>query len=1124
MIEIYKASAGSGKTFTLTREYIKLILGRKDENGVYHLNSPGAAGHRAVLAITFTNKATEEMKGRIIHELSVVAGIEPGWTEKSPYEGYLCQTFDCTPAQLARTAAAAVKSLLFDFDRFNVSTIDAFFQTVLRAFAHEADVSGNYEVELDDTSVIASSIDRMLQDLNREPDAPSSGFLVKWLTRYMIKLIEEGKAFNVFNRSSEVHSQLISFIDGIMDDTFKANYDEIMDYLSDSSRFLEFIDALDTLSGSVRRSTAEACRVACGMIESAGGMKSEIQKNILDPLAHWSVRGYHVKKGESRPSLSKTVMNGIADISSIYKKGKDTSPLRTPELDGAISAALLAMDDCCRRSRYIGIIMSNLYQLGLLSSLNGYLDRYRRENSTILLSDTNALLAKIIGDEDSPFLYEKIGNTYNHYLVDEFQDTSYSQWQNLSPLLGESLASSHDSLVIGDEKQCIYRFRDSDPSLLQNLHNDRVASGRSVVRGKTLEENTNWRSSADVVRFNNTLFSAIARRLGFEDIYANVAQRISPKHLAHRGYVRLGVIPDSKESDPREAALAVLADNLRRQLESGYRAGDIAVLVRRWREGDEVIKYLESVRASDPSFPYFTIVSDKSLLVSRSAAVSLIVSHLRFMSATEFAPDRHKRSRRDTARIINAYEAGISGGLAPGEALLRAVDMPEETSGNMTETHAGDDPLRGSDMISLVESIIARNVPGELLESENVYIATFQDLVLEFVARGRADIRSFLNWWDETGWRTSVSGAKDPDALNILTIHKSKGLEYPCVHIPFGEFTESNMPDWSWFRLGSVEGIDSRIVPPWIPLAVSSAMKDTPFAAEYERSVNEKQLDRLNLLYVAFTRAVEELIVSVKVPVKEIEGKTGDDGEAPSPARFIYRSLLDCDDEFCWSMKDLRGVSDDEVFSPLRLDDTLVVEVGRPTVAPPRAGKTVSAMEPSESSVMKPYALSPDRSLWENTRLEKQRSGSFRNARERGLVIHDVMSRILTVDDVDRALNMLEAMPDMLSAPEEDRQALRDLVSKRVTDPEVREWFEGFRRVFVEREVMTAKGEIKRFDRVVWTASGEIHLIDYKSGSQPYRRYVKQIKGYIDFFKSIGYPAVRGFLYYLDSGKIIEVD
>lgn len=1116
MIEIYKASAGSGKTFTLTREYIKFILGTKDETGRYRLNTGDMTGHRSVLAITFTNKATEEMKGRIIHELAVIAGSEPGWNDKSPYLDYLCSEFGCSPEMLSASARKALRSLFFDFDRFGISTIDAFFQTVLRAFAHEADVSGNYEVELDDTSVMAMGVDRMLQDLNRTPDTPGSRYLVEWITRYMFKLIEEGKTFNVFNRSSEVHKQLIKFIVGVMDDTFKAHSDEIMAYLNDREKYKAFIDGMDCRRKNIKKDTAAKCRLAIALIDSSGAADI-VNSNVVNPLKNWGETGFYKTK-----SLSATLQKARDNVENAYKSNKKKSPARTSGLDDAIACAIEAIFESHSTVKLLDILTANLYQLGLVGAISEYVDKYRRENSTILLSDTNALLARIIGDEDSPFLYEKIGNTYRNFLIDEFQDTSHSQWQNLRPLLGESLATDNDNLVIGDEKQCIYRFRNSDPSLLQNLHEDVIASGRSIVRGRELGENTNWRSSADVVRFNNTLFSAVAIVLGFEDTYANVVQQISPKHLSHRGYVRISLYPDVKDDDPREKALASLTSNLRRQLEAGYRPGDIAVLVRQWKEGDAVISHLDKVRREDASFPPFTIVSDKSLLISRSKSVMLIVSQLRFMALVDFTPDSHKRSRKEVARMFNEFEAAVSRDMSPSEALenaVRSLDSLVDNSGDEMSTY------KGVDLVSLVESIISNSVSPENLEKENIYITAFQDLVVDFMAKGRADIRSFLEWWDEKGCKVSVSGARDDSALNILTIHKSKGLEYKCVHIPFGECPESNIPDTEWFRLGNIDGIDSEVAPPWVPLTVTSDMKDTPFAEDYESIMREKQLDRLNLLYVAFTRAVDELIVSIKVPAKEFSGDTGSDGPLSVP-KFLYRSLMMCNDSFKAHQSALRNVREDAHDNPFcvfEADADGVIELGSPTVPQREERGRSSAMTPSETRMAEKYDVSSNRSIWDNTRLDKDSFSKALTARERGLIIHDILSRVVTASDLDGALNILHTLPATIGAGVIEKDEIADTVRHRVTDPLVKDWFEGFSRVLIEREVMTGRGEVKRFDRVVWTASGEIHLIDYKSGSQPPQRYRRQIKDYIEFFKSIGYPKVRGFLYYLDTGKVIEI-
>ena len=776
MINIYKASAGSGKTFTLAREYIKLILGYKDEEGRYRLNRRGGGAHRSVLAITFTNKATEEMKTRIIHELAVIAGLEKGWTKESPYSADLCSTFNCSREDLRATAARALRDLLYDFNFFSVSTIDSFFQTILRSFAREAEVAGNYELELNDEAIIGMSVDKLLQDLNHGEETEQTTYLINWLSSYMTQLIEDGMPFNVFNRSLPIHRNLIKFIDKITDDVYRENEDALLGYLSDETKFNDFKNRVYTQLRQIKRQTEEACEAALDMISSTG-MKDVVKQNITGGLRKWANGGY------SPDGYSKTLADAMDDITTAYKKPKKGSPLPPESLDGALAKALDMIRFSAENVGTLRLIASNLYQLGLLASLSEYIDRYRRENSTILLSDTNALISRIIGQEDAPFLYERVGVWFKHYLIDEFQDTSFSQWSNIYPLIAESLSQDHDNLVIGDEKQCIYRFRNSDPSLLHNLHKDRLAAGRSSVRGDSIAENTNWRSSADVVRFNNTFFSALVRNLGYEEIYSHDAQQISKNHSSHSGYDRVKTYTGSKKADWLHEALEKLTAELRRQLSSGYKPGDIAILVRKRDEGNTIIRHLEETVRADPDFPYFRIVSDASLFLGNSPTVGLIVSRLRLISATDFATNPKKKTRREIAALINSFENEKSLGASSSTALAKAIKLHESPAATSEENPGGEETAPAGmsatsvDLISLVEEIVATYIPEAQLTSENLYINAFQDLVTEFVSRGHGDIRSFLNWWDEKGYSTPVAGAQDESALNILTIHKSKGLE-----------------------------------------------------------------------------------------------------------------------------------------------------------------------------------------------------------------------------------------------------------------------------------------------------------------------------------------------------------
>lgn len=1088
MINIYKASAGSGKTFTLAREYIKLLLGHKKEDGSYCLNRGKRNTHRSVLAITFTNKATEEMKNRIIHELAVIAGLEKGWSKESPYATELCNSFSCSGKELKNAASIALHDLLYDFNFFGVSTIDSFFQTILRAFAREAEVSGNYELELDDRAIIAMSVDKLLQDLNHGEQTKRTSMLINWLSNYMTALIEDGRTFNIFNRTSYIHRDLISFIADITDDVYRENEKELLTYLSDETKFNEFKNRIFRMSREITDSTVQACRKAILEIDNLDG-KDIVSSNIYKPISKWAQNGY-----DSKP-LSATVLKSCDDIDNAYVKKGKTSPLR-PDFDPVIHNALEAMKFSSENVRTLRIISANLYQLGLLSTIATYLDRYRRENSTILLSDTNALISKIIGNEDTPFLYERVGTWYRHYLIDEFQDTSHSQWSNLRPLIKESLAYDHDNLVIGDEKQCIYRFRNSDPSLLHNLHNESITQGRVKISGDTISENTNWRSSADVIRFNNEFFSSLVKNLGFEDIYSNVVQQVSPKHTEHHGHVKVSVYQGTKKEEWTEEALANLTIQLRRQLSSGYRPGEIAILVRRWDEGNMIIKHLESVKLTDPDFPPFRIVSDSSLMLGNSPSVSLIISRLRLISATDFTPDSRKKTRREVAALINRFESLRSHGASPSCALVDALN-PGTDSSNLNPTGPGHRSTASEatisdfsiDLISLVENIISEFVPIENLHGENLYITAFQDLVTEYVNRGHGDIRSFLRWWDETGSKTSVAGASDDSALNILTIHKSKGLEYPCVHIPFAQMTTGNHSELAWFRLKEIPGIDGNVIPPMIPLRLSSAMDGTPFADRYTEVCNQNKLDTVNLLYVAFTRAVDELHIGLPSASGRSAGMSADIIDAIKLNHPGFETEL---------------------------------TIGTPTKAVEKHKSDKTALTPSLLLDMKTYYTCPHREIWSNTKLE-ERYYNIENARDRGILLHDIMADIRIKADVQVSINNLRHARKAKELTEDDINEIHSIILSRVNDKRASKWFEGYSRVLIERPVITGSDKSYRPDRVVWTSDGAIDIIDFKSGVQPPARYRKQIRGYVDLLSSMGYKNVCGYLYYLDSGDIISV-
>lgn len=1106
MLNIYKASAGSGKTFTLAREFIRLLLGYTDPStGKARINRSPREVHRHILAITFTNKATEEMKRRIIHELAVLARLEPGWGDESPYEKDFISYFGCSPEELRRVSAIVLRQLLFDFNFFSVSTIDSFFQVILRTFAREAELTGNYDVELDDNYAVSYGVRELLTSLNlgdQNPDDPGDERLKNWLTLYMESKIDAGAGFNLFNRKGQLYNEMISFVSKISNETFTRNYDRLMEYLGDSTRIERFATEIKRQTATIAAGVASKCQAAVGAITSMGlsGNKS-VNSTVESQLRLWA-------SGKTDKEVKKTILNVVDNIDKAYystfnKKIRQANTAAYATLDALIAGACAAIADSTARLIMLRNSTAELYLLGLIARVFGYIDRFRNENELILLSDTNSLLRKIIGEDDAPFVYERVGQWFNHFLIDEFQDTSPMQWENLYPLLKESLSTDNYNLIIGDEKQCIYRFRDSDPALLKNIHD--AFPGRSRICNSTLEGNTNWRSSAEVVRANNTLFAAMSANLGFSDIYANITQAVAPRNADRHGYVKLTGLEAATVAEYSEAALSTVASDIERQLASGYRPGDIAVLVRTNIEGARVISYLMEL-AADPASPFagMRIVSDDSMFLNSSPAVRLIVSVMKFVAGTDTVADSRNKPQREIARLLNRYEYGVSRGTAPGDALLSALhdDLPVE---DIADDAAA---MRCTSLPSLVERIISRYVPAPSLEGENMFITAFQDVVSDFVARGATDLRSFLRWWDEKADRLTVGGTGG-DALRVLTIHKSKGLEFRCVHIPFVCSKVPKFRGVEWFVPAEFEGIDPDIVPPLLPILPSSWMENTPYAGQYARMVDEQRLDELNAVYVAFTRAVDELSVCY------------DTKGSATTGRFVADAIAAADENFC-AMRESELHPEAPLavnpFVPLKRAGN-ITEVGEPTHRREEKKARLTALDPRQLEAMPPYRTSDRDDLWANTVIEPVHD--IERPRERGIVLHRLMSGLRHASDLDTAVRRMVARGYI---PSTEAEAIKEFVASRIASPKSRRWFEGFTRVINERPIIAGTDDrLYRPDRVVWTADGTVEVIDYKFGSEHSDRYLRQVRGYMDRLAEAGYTPVRGYIWYVETDEVIPV-
>lgn len=1113
MLVIHKASAGSGKTYTLTKEYLRHVLAVKtetDSGPTWRLRKNNPESHRHILGITFTNKATDEMKRRIIHELAVMAGMERGPEAQSPYEKEFTRDFHCTPEELREAARFALHNLLFDFHYFQISTIDSFFQQILRTFAREAELTGNYEPEIDNNNAIQSAVRDLFDSLRNDPTDKDNRQFVRLLTRYMLDRARSGKGVSLFNRTSADFSDFLKFLNITQSEKYQACREKMAEYLNDPEKVEKFAEQLDELIKSLESESKKACQhlldITEGLTYTKGKRKIEVLSVQNDGINQTFLG--HVKRGAEGEFLKREdtlsgLEKGIDDpISKLKKDYRDYCGGCPPEeVTDAISEACRCLSQKPKEIKVYRGIYNRLYLFGLLRGVFRYLEEYHSEANTVALSDTTPILKKIIGEDDTPFVFERMGVWLSHFLIDEFQDTSAMQWDVLRPLVEQGPSRGDDSLIIGDEKQCIYRFRSSDPKLLQSGV-ARDFEGLCTVRGTTPEENTNWRSSADVVEFNSDFFAKMASAVGVADTYANVRQPVPEKNAGKRGYVvahRLG------KEDFAENAMKLLADDLRRQIKAGYLGKEICILTRTNTEGGEVISFLFDLFASDPIFAKLNIISDDALRVTTSPAVRHIVSVLRHLNSFDIMPasgssgakeKSHHRNNAELRALTNRYENFRSKGATASEALREAVEEKDIAIGG-TSVYQDMRKADCFNLSSLVEQIISIELNGKT-EAECVFISAFQDIITDYLTTSSADLDSFLAWWDACGYKSTVSPPDDDNAVRVMTIHKAKGLEWPCVHIPLLKKNLIDLRGLTWYEKVDLPGISPDVVPELLLCEPSKDLRYTPLGPQWEQQRRDSALDETNILYVAMTRAVKELIFTYQA---------ASPGEN-MPIGSIFEEILP-------SMEMLSRTEPEDG------NDNYDYFRGAPTVAS-RKSDAKTALSTDVEFTMPAYKAvdhhsegSVDR--WKDVRIDPQ--PDYADTRGHGIILHDVLARVYRLSDLRKAVTGAAARGNL---PASAREEAYRLLESQLNREDVRPWFEGFRNAMLERPILNLPGKDRRPDRVVWTADGHVDVIDYKFGEHN-PGYFTQIRRYMNALRKAGETGVRGFLWYVPKGEIVQV-
>ena len=1070
---VYKSAAGSGKTYTLVKEYLKLVL-------------LDPSRYRHILAITFTNAAAAEMKERIIGALGAISQAQdPGDDDGRKLIAHLTKDYQedasedtrriiPTEEHLIANAGRVLKLVLHHYTDFAVSTIDSFVHRVIRSFAFDLHIPHNVEVELDTDSLLKKAVDLLIKQAGQDET------LTRLLISFILSQADQEEDTRIENRITQLAFNLV--------DEDSAPYVEKLKDIP----LEDFGQTAGNLRQSVQsfeRRIQQEGQAALDLIRGQGLTAQAFYQGNRGIVAYFQ----HMAAGRVREKIEpgKTAAKTINEDKWFAGKATDEEKTAIERIKDQLIGHFEAIQQIASREletyRCAHALLATIYPLALLSEVERMVEEIKTEEVTLHISDFNKRISAIIAEQPVPFIYERLGERYQHYMIDEFQDTSLLQWQNLLPLVSNALAGGHKSLVVGDGKQAIYRFRNGDVEQFANL--PRLTEGiRSVSKSEwevALANNFeqvplpyNWRSARSVVHFNNAFFS-FAKNLLHEDlqsIYGKVEQKERPNKP--EGYVSVRFLDGTDRQDYEQAQLAAVLDAINTCREAGHALSDITVLCRAHREGSLVAQELLK--------HHIPVISEESLLLSHSDEVNVFLATLRLLAnpedaiaAVEMITLLHRSGALGTSLELHEclHMAGLTGKQHNGPGESTPMDGVEKV------LHHLDIPFSFKDFThlniydtceTLVRIFFSTQTPPD------PFVAFFMDAIFEFTHRHALTYDDFLEWWEEKGKNHSIVVPEGVEAVQVMTIHKSKGLQFPVVIHPFADkkpnrLTRSGL--WTDERRSGIQD------PPVQYLRMTKKdLGGTGFEQDLAWEQAKTFLDMLNATYVAFTRPVEKLFIIAKQPEKKHDPLS------------VHGMLHD------FFSQESAAPTAENTFTRGRFEQ------------PSR--KSQDQQKQAEQPFR--HMLS---GLWSrNLRMrshQKERSILFdkEDPMQRGNLLHRAMEEIHHPDDIAPVIDRMQANGEISG-----QQAARwkDNISRLLNDPVLAPCFAKGARVKTEAGLMDQDGRFYRPDRVVFLEK-ETAIIDYKSG-KAHASHQQQMEAYAAILQQMGYPAVKKLIVYLDEG------
>ncbi len=1043
--KILNASAGSGKTYQLAYKYVRDVV---EQPSIY----------RHILAVTFTNKATEEMKSRILKEIHLLAsGGESSYLEN------LCRELDMDAATVRRRAAEVRSKILHDYSRFTVLTIDTFFQRILRAFIKELGIDLNYNVEIETASVLTKSADTLIEQITTDRD------LQRWLTDFVQERIDEGKKWDVRDGILTLGGEL-----------FKEKNKEALSLARSREELGRIVGEATARAAATKQQMRERAAEAVRIMADAGVGPTDFTGKSRS-FAHYFLT---VAAGELKPYTA-TVGKMSLTTEGWAPKGSPAAPLAA-RLQPLLREMCDLYDANVRSWNTCDLLRENYRSFALLSDLYAKVQQLCDEQNMMLLSETKYILSEFIGHNDAPFIYEKVGNRFEHFMIDEFQDTSVKEWENFLPLLQNAMSQSEATsvLIVGDIKQSIYRWRGGDWKILHSQAQRALGADSTELVNLT----ENYRSLPAVVDFNNkaigrvveadnralnaTLDEAAARGDMDARTAAGLRDTLQKAYREHAQTPRrLGGVP-GYVSVETFAERPPVVERICEVLDKGFRPCDIMILVRGATDGARVAaELLDFKRRNDDPRYRFDVMTQEALIVGNAPVSSFIAAALRLSLNPDDSLSR---------AVYNHYLGRGFDRPLPGDerTFFRSIRLlsPEEAFERIVMRHALHDDRQ-----------------------QTAYLQAIHEQIIGFCASKIADIALFLDWWEQQGQNRSLSVDESATTVEITTIHKAKGLEKRVVLIPWCSWqldpkSGGNVTNIVWAEAQGDAGAVGRF-----PVKYKKAMAESGFSAEYYRELVYSHVDNINLLYVALTRAAESLHVFIpRKGGKSVGGlllqSIGADGD---------KALLD-------GTEGRRTATEEgERF-----------EFGRFTGPVPGGGKASDSVHVVLENY--PTARADLRLRLPSQRYFEEEDEVELSPRNFGILMHKAFEQ---ADDRQQIYEAVQRMRDDGTLSPGEAEALRGMIARVLAHPVAGEWFGGgWQRVRNENEIIVpGAGSTRRPDRVMIRGTRAV-VVDYKFGSRDPGRYRRQVGEYLGLLRQMGYTQCEGYLWYVKLGEIEKVE